>query len=681
MSLKSGFYNSMNGDRKYNATDMSSLFDGLINDGVFMSVGSNFAVTADSGNTVIVGTGRAWFNHTWTYNDAVMNVYLDDSDMIQDRIDAIVLEVNSKDSVRNNTIKVINGTASSSPVNPTLVNEEMIHQYPLAYINRPANSKEISQVDITNAVGTSECPFVTGIIDVNNIDVLVAQWQAKFDTWFEGVKGKLDGDTAGKLSNEILTLNEKVDEHNIKSIVGEEGVHNLRIINNKIQNKNNEEWENIDIGAKILKDNSSIGTLDKVKYSTNDTVDISFFHGGIADYSNYNSLGSAKLKDKIYTFLYYSSASSGKRVPYFDILSGSLKGYFPYDTPMNNIVSLGDYIYMFSGTTAYKFNGSTFTKMSDPPFNTSLSNAITYNDKIYFLGNSESNGTGTNFFYSFDGESWSVLTSPSIAGRYIIPIVCEDGIHYLGRTSHKYDGTYCGLDHLLFNGSTWSTLSNIPSTITDGSSSVSNAIIIKDVLYVMLSNYEVDAWDIKIKCWLNSRVPFYKAVNNLKDPMISCRHYNDIINYSDNEIIIICDYINGSYRCKRLTIAKNDISFDGVSNGHIDIPNSNIWKSFSGNLYMLPKCNEVLFIITYGDYTYNLNFPYEYLKNNLFNDGSVEHIKSKWCTGMGSKYHGSDYSYYDTYIEAYISRGMPYGICVDINRNSTTFNTIQTYYR
>ena len=34
MSVSSGFFNSLNGDRKYNAAQMSAIFDGLIIDGV-----------------------------------------------------------------------------------------------------------------------------------------------------------------------------------------------------------------------------------------------------------------------------------------------------------------------------------------------------------------------------------------------------------------------------------------------------------------------------------------------------------------------------------------------------------------------------------------------------------------------------------------------------------------------
>ena len=53
MSVSSGFFNSLNGDRKYNAAQMSAIFDGLIIDGVFASIGTAFAVKAAGGLTAV----------------------------------------------------------------------------------------------------------------------------------------------------------------------------------------------------------------------------------------------------------------------------------------------------------------------------------------------------------------------------------------------------------------------------------------------------------------------------------------------------------------------------------------------------------------------------------------------------------------------------------------------------
>ena len=188
MAITYGFYNSLNGDKKYNARDMSRIFDGIINDGVFMSVGTSMIVQAAEGMIVNVGIGRAWFNGTWTHNDAILPLRIPDSDLLLNRIDAIVLEVNANDNVRVNDIKVISGTPATVPVSPTLQKDSNVFQYPLAYIQVNAVVTEITQANITNMVGTSETPFVTGILKTMDIDALVVQWGQQWEEWKEGVE-------------------------------------------------------------------------------------------------------------------------------------------------------------------------------------------------------------------------------------------------------------------------------------------------------------------------------------------------------------------------------------------------------------------------------------------------------------------------------------------------------------
>lgn len=261
MSLTYGFYNSLNGDRKYDAIQMSSIFDGIIKDGVFATIGSAMAVTADSGLTVKVGTGRAWFNHTWTLNDAIFPITAEASEILLDRIDAVVLEINAEEDIRANSIKIVKGIPASSPVNPEMINDDLVHQYPLCYIYRKATSTEITQIDITNAIGTAECPFVTGVLKVVAIDEFISQWKAEFDqwktkeeteydewystfkaalkanaesfqqwmddekadfdTWFESIKYQLSGDVAANLVN---ALNEHTSDKNNPHNVTPEGI-------------------------------------------------------------------------------------------------------------------------------------------------------------------------------------------------------------------------------------------------------------------------------------------------------------------------------------------------------------------------------------------------------------------------------------------------------------------------
>ena len=46
MAVTSGFYNSLSGDRKYDAIQLGEIFDGVITDGVFETFGGAMLVTA-----------------------------------------------------------------------------------------------------------------------------------------------------------------------------------------------------------------------------------------------------------------------------------------------------------------------------------------------------------------------------------------------------------------------------------------------------------------------------------------------------------------------------------------------------------------------------------------------------------------------------------------------------------
>lgn len=199
MSFASGFFNSVDHDRLYDATDISRLFDGLIRDGIFASIGDCLVVKQSNQMNVTVGTGRAWFNHTWSYNDALYPVTIPPSEILMDRIDAVVLEINSVEAVRANSIKLIKGTPSLTPTKPALTNTKEVHQYPLAYVTVGKEVTLIRQADIENCVGTSACPFVTGILEVISIEQLIPQWKdilnrfveentANFNTWMNGEK-------------------------------------------------------------------------------------------------------------------------------------------------------------------------------------------------------------------------------------------------------------------------------------------------------------------------------------------------------------------------------------------------------------------------------------------------------------------------------------------------------------
>ena len=182
MSLTSGFFDSFNEDRKYNSLQFSSIFDGIISDGIYATYGDYFLVSPVSGMNIKVGTGRAWLDHTWTLNDADYPLTVEDAEVVLKRIDTVIIEVDRTNSGRINRLRILKGTPASAPVAPQLTKTESLKQYPLADILVKPNATEIVAADITNRIGTADLPWVSGIIDHVSAEELVKQWRIEFDT-------------------------------------------------------------------------------------------------------------------------------------------------------------------------------------------------------------------------------------------------------------------------------------------------------------------------------------------------------------------------------------------------------------------------------------------------------------------------------------------------------------------
>lgn len=191
--LTYGFYNSYEHDRVYDAEQFAMMFDGLIHDGVYAHIGFKFEVVEnpDAPNSVIVRSGRAYFNHTWTYNDSNLVVEMDPPEVYLQRYDAIVLDIQYTNDVRENKIISIKGTptASSSSDNvpkPAMIDDTGHHQIPLAFVYRPSTntpeSQMVSQSWISYVVGTSGvCPYVTGILESFPVNEHYARWAQEWE--------------------------------------------------------------------------------------------------------------------------------------------------------------------------------------------------------------------------------------------------------------------------------------------------------------------------------------------------------------------------------------------------------------------------------------------------------------------------------------------------------------------
>jgi hypothetical protein len=213
MAVTYGFYNSLNKDRVYNAEQMSSIFNGIITDGVFASIGGSLMPIAGTGMQVVVKTGKCWFNSTWTLNDALLPLDIPAADVSLTRIDAVVVEINSAISTRANTIKVVKGTPSANPAKPALANTETLHQYALGYVTIGSGVTSITADKIEVNVGKSTCPFITSVLQQTDITALFDQWDAEFNTWFANVQAQLSGNVAANLQRQIDALDVKIDSN------------------------------------------------------------------------------------------------------------------------------------------------------------------------------------------------------------------------------------------------------------------------------------------------------------------------------------------------------------------------------------------------------------------------------------------------------------------------------------
>ena len=223
MAIKSGFHNSINGDRKYNAEDMNRPYKDILSNGVFPNPSDQLQVFASSGMTVSVSVGGGLFGNGWAYNDAPEFLTLDPAEATLNRIDAIVVKRDESESVRDTILYVKKGEPGMTGVAPEMTHDDYVDEYCLATIYVSPNTATITQAMITDTrPDTNVCGWVTGLIDQVDTSTLFAQWQSAyeeqfetfttdFEEWLESVQGILANDESA--SAEIVRLGqEKADK-------------------------------------------------------------------------------------------------------------------------------------------------------------------------------------------------------------------------------------------------------------------------------------------------------------------------------------------------------------------------------------------------------------------------------------------------------------------------------------
>ncbi|WP_243182725.1 hypothetical protein [Clostridium gasigenes] len=213
---KSFVFNSVNSDRKYKAEDFREYFASFIGNGVFPNPSTNLQVIANNNMTVTIRMGKSWINGAIYVNtdDYILNV--DVADGILNRIDRVVLRMDT--TLRKIYAYVKKGTFASSPVAPVLHRDADAYEIALADISVNKGIISVAQNNITDLrLNKDLCGIVHGTVDQIDITTLFNQYtvgfqqkeqnfQQEFQTWFDTVKNTLGSDVAGNLLNKINNL-------------------------------------------------------------------------------------------------------------------------------------------------------------------------------------------------------------------------------------------------------------------------------------------------------------------------------------------------------------------------------------------------------------------------------------------------------------------------------------------
>ncbi|MDE6763112.1 MAG: hypothetical protein K2J73_05485 [Oscillospiraceae bacterium] len=174
--MRSGFFNSHLGDRKYSAEDWADYFRQFIGNGVYANPAISMQVQAAGKLTVRIAAGSCFINGYVGYSDG--------SDVLKlkyggtyPRIDRIVIRLDM--TTRSIYPAVIMGNEAETPSPPDIIRKSSVYDLCAAEITVGANVTEIRQSDIKDMrFDTDVCGIVAGLIDQIDTDDYISQMTA-----------------------------------------------------------------------------------------------------------------------------------------------------------------------------------------------------------------------------------------------------------------------------------------------------------------------------------------------------------------------------------------------------------------------------------------------------------------------------------------------------------------------
>lgn len=177
--MRSGFFNSYLGDRKYSAEDWADYFRQFIGNGVYANPATSMQVQAADGLTVRVAAGSCFINGYVGYSDG--------SDVLKlqyggtyPRIDRIVIRLDM--TTRSIYPAVIMGNEAETPSPTDIIRKASVYDLCTAEITVGANVTEIQQSDIADKRFDADvCGIVAGLIEQIDADEYISQMQLAYE--------------------------------------------------------------------------------------------------------------------------------------------------------------------------------------------------------------------------------------------------------------------------------------------------------------------------------------------------------------------------------------------------------------------------------------------------------------------------------------------------------------------
>lgn len=257
--ITSGFFNSVNGDRKYAADFFAKYFNSFIGNGVFpnlldpSNLSSNLQITSNNDMTVTVNPGKAWINGHVFFNDSIHTLSFGVADGVLSRIDRVVLRLDTTD--REIRVEVKKGKAASSPIVPALQRDADAWELALADITINKGNTTITAANIKDVrLNSALCGIVHGVVDQVNTETLFLEYEQwmkdkkatmndwlfsnqamfteEFYTWFNNLQAIFSGSVEANLLNEIVkvdkkTLQNRVEISDVKLKLSEKNIINF----------------------------------------------------------------------------------------------------------------------------------------------------------------------------------------------------------------------------------------------------------------------------------------------------------------------------------------------------------------------------------------------------------------------------------------------------------------------